>query len=77
MGTLEREGFRGKDLAGINWARKHQEAIFLSDIASENDSKIDSTHVGDWKFFLEGRLDRYRSYFEFGKECSIDQDWMD
>ena len=57
--------------------RKHQEAIFISDIATAIGSKIDSTYVGDWHSSLEGYLGKHRSYYKFGREVPTTQDWKD
>ena len=72
-----REGFRGADLSGINRVRKYQEAIFISDIATANGSKIDSTYIRDWHNSLEGYLGKHRLYYEFGREELTAQDWKD
>ena len=42
---LVREGVRGQELVSINRVRKHQVAMFLSDIAAASGRKIDSTHL--------------------------------
>ena len=75
MERLVKEGIRGSRLVGINRARKVQEALFLSDIANADGTKIDKTYADDWRFSFEGRLGRHRSTLEFGEECPTDQNW--
>ena len=71
-----REGVRGAELASINRARKQQEALFWSDIATANGKKIDPIYLADWEMSFEGQLGRHRSVFEYGRERPTDHDWV-
>ena len=68
-------GIRGAELAGINRARKHQEAMFLSDIAAANGQKIEESYLSDWMSSYEFSMGKHRSQFEFGAECPTNSDW--
>ena len=77
MENLVREGVRGKRVVGINRARKAQEALFWSDIATADGKKVDWSYRNDWKDSFEHTLGRHRSTFEYGLEWPSDQDWED
>ena len=77
MERLVKEGIRGSRLVGINRARKVQEALFLSDIANADGTKIDKTYADNWRWSFEGTLGRHRPTLEFGAECPTDQNWVD
>jgi len=68
METLVREGVRGKKLVGINRARKAQEALFWSDIATADGKRVDTSYRNDWKDSFERTLGSHRSTFEYGLE---------
>ena len=74
MERLVKDGVRGKRLVGINRARKAQEALFLSDIATANGRRIENTHVRHWKNSFKGTLGRHHSTLEYGLEFSF---WSD
>ena len=76
MERLVREGFRGAELVSINRARKQQEALFMSDIATADGRKIDKTYLRDWKDSFEGQLGKHRSRYKFGLELPLKQDWV-
>ena len=71
----EEEGIRGKQLAQINHAQKHQEAHIPSDITSANEQRIRNTCLKDWRDSFEGNLGKYRSTLLFGKEYPMTTDW--
>ena len=77
METLVREDVRGKRLVGINRARKAQEALFWSDIATADGKKVDTSYKNDWRDSFERTLGSHRSTFEYGLEWPSDQDWED
>ena len=68
-------GVRGHELASINRVRKHQEALFLSDIATADGEKLDEAYLQDWHQSEEFQLGRHRSNFGFGRECPTEADW--
>ena len=75
MESCVETGIRGSALIGINRVRKHQEALFLSDIVTADGRKIDPSYVGDWTSTQEYQLGKHRSQFEFGRECPTPADW--
>ena len=77
MERLVKDGVRGKRLVKINEARKVQEALFLSDIATADGRRIESAYVRHWKNSFEGTLGRHHSTFEYGLEYPSDQDRVD
>ena len=77
MERFVKEGARGRELAGINRVRKHQQAMFLSDIVTANGRRIDPSYMcswertfdsklGSWEVSFERQLGRRRSLFDFG-----------
>ncbi|EJK54586.1 hypothetical protein THAOC_25770, partial [Thalassiosira oceanica] len=69
-------GIRGAELIGINRARKHQEALFMSDIVTADGTKIESTLLFDWTESAEYELGKHRSRFEYGREAPTASDWQ-
>ena len=57
-------------------SRNHQEALFILDIATASGS-INKTYIRDWHNSLEGYLGKHCSYYEFGREEPMEQDWKD
>ena len=65
-----------RELKGLNRVRKHQQATFLSDIATARGDKLDQTYLSDWKDSHEGGSGRYRSRTTFGREIPTKEDWQ-
>ena len=76
MERLVRESFHGADLVSINRARKQQEALFMSNIATADGRKTDKTYLRDWKDSFKGQLSKHRSCYEFGLEHPLKHDWV-
>ena len=65
----------GKDaLKRVNRVRKHQEVMFLSDMAAARGNNVDSYYVEDWTLGHESTTGRHRSELIFGKECPTKED---
>ena len=75
MERLVREGVRGKQLISLNRVRKHQEALFWSDIVTANGSRIDPIYLLSWHESYEQHLGKRRSLFSFGEEWPTDDDF--
>ena len=56
MERLVREGVQGKQLTSLNRVRKHQEALFLSDIVTANGQRIDPIYLSSWHESYERHL---------------------
>ena len=66
----------GEDvLRWVNRVRKHQEVMFLSDIATAGGNKVDSYYVEDWTLGHEGTTGKRRLDLVFGKEYPTREDW--
>ena len=57
-------GLRGEALIIVNRARKHQEAMFLSDIMAEKCRRIERDYLRSWREAHEGSLRRHRTRYE-------------
>ena len=75
MEKLVREGLRGKQLINLNRVRKHQEALFLSDIVTANGRQLDPIYLSSWYELYKQYLGKMRSLFSFGQEWPTDNDW--
>ena len=62
------ESVRGHELVAINRVRKHQQAMFVSDIAEANGKLIEAIYLASWEDSYERELGRRRSHFYFGTE---------
>ena len=62
-------------LQQVNRVRKHQEVIFLSDMATVGDEKVKSYYAEDWTLGHEGTTWKRRSDLVFGRECPTKEDW--
>ena len=76
MERFVREKVAGKELASINRVRKHQQALFLSDIVSANGRTIEEVYLSDWQLSYERQLGRRRSHLDFGKEFPSNDDFV-
>ena len=56
----------------LNIVRKHQEMMFLLNIATERREKLDSYYAEDWTQSHKGTTGRHRSDLVFGKETKED-----
>ena len=56
MERLVREGVRGSQLINLNRVRKHQEALFLSDIVTANGRRLDPIYLSSWHESYERHL---------------------
>lgn len=59
----------------LKLARKHQEVVFLSDIATAGGEKIDSYYADGWTQGHEGTTGKHHSKLVFGKEFPTKEDW--
>ena len=59
----------------LNRMRTHQEAMFLSNIATAGGGKINRTYTEDLKESHEGKAGRHRSKLIFGTEHPTREDW--
>ena len=65
----------GEDaLKRVNRVQKHQEAMFLSGMATARGNKVDSYYLEDWTLGHEGTTERRRLELVFGKECPTKED---
>ena len=69
------ERVRGHELVAINRVRKHQQAMFVLDIAAANGKSIKAIYLASWEDSYERELGRRRSHFDFGTEHSMKTDW--
>ena len=72
---VEGSGMSNSELERFNRPFKHQQAIFLSDIATSKGDKINRLLLSDWQETQKGRLDRNRSTITFGMEMPTKEDW--
>ena len=71
---VEGSGMSNSELERFNRPFKHQQAIFLSDIATSKGDTINRLLLSDWQETQEGRLDRNRSTITFGMEMPTKKD---
>ena len=64
-----------RQLVAINQVRKHQHAMFLSDIAAANRKSIEAIYLASWEDLYERELGRHRSHVDFGTEHPSKTDW--
>ena len=62
-------------LQRVNRVRKHQEEMFLSNIATAGGNKMDSYYVEDWTRCHERTTWKHRSDLVFRKEHPTKEDW--
>ena len=62
-------------LQRVNRVRKHQEVVFLSDIATTGGKKMDSYYAEDWTLDHKGTTRKRRSDLVFGREYPTKEDW--
>ena len=75
MERFVREKVPGKELVAINRVRKHQQALFLSDIVAANGLKIERTYLSSWHLSYEKQLGMRRSHLDFGLEFPSESDF--
>ena len=64
-----------REQMALNRVRKHQQVVFLSDIATARGDKVDPTYLTDWRESHEGSIGKNRSKTTFGKERPTKEDW--
>ena len=75
MEKLVKQGVRGSKLVSLNRVCKHQESIFISDIATANGKRVDPIYFFSWQESYERVLGKRRSRFIYGEERPSDKDW--
>ena len=65
-----------RESRGLNRVRKHQQATFLTDIATARGDKLDQRYLLDWKDSHKGGSGRNRSRTTFGREIPTKEDWQ-
>ena len=68
MERFVNERVRGHELVAINRVRKHQQAMFVSDIAAANGKSIEAIYLASWEDSYERELGRRCSHFDFGTD---------
>ena len=63
LGTKEQVSMK------LNRVRKHQEAVFMSGIATASGIKVNSVYANDSKGRNEGKIGRHRPELIFGMGC--------
>ena len=73
---MVKKGAHGSQLAQINRAWKHQEVLFVSDIATANNRGVDLIYTEDWKISQDLDQETHRSQqYQFVKEHPTSKDW--
>ena len=76
MEVLVEDHDLGEDaLKRVNRVRKHQEVMFLSNMATAGGIKVDSYYAEDWTRGHEGTTGKRRSGLVFRKEHPTKEDW--
>ena len=68
-------GLSGESLIRVNRSRKHQEALFLSDIVTAKGKRIERDYLRSWRESHEGSLERHRTRYKYGPESPTKEDW--
>ena len=75
MKAFVKAGVQGDFLIELNRCRKHQEALFMSDITTANGRQLESNGITDWKTSHEADLGKHRSKYHYGKERPTKENW--
>ena len=68
-------GLSGESLIRVNRSRKHQEALFLSDIVTAKGKRIERDYLRSWREAQKWSLRRHRTRYEYGPESPTKEDW--
>ena len=76
MERLAEKEVRGQELVAMNQVRKHQQAMFVSDIAVASGNSIEAMYLSSWEDSYKSELGTRRSHFDFGTEHPLKTDWV-